>query len=113
MALNSTPENVCGLAAFEDDAVVDWEAMRRVQNEMSHLREHWDLISLFDFSYYDRGLGRYYYTDRALRFGCIHRILPGKGFTVGTIYSRAGARRVLQGTVGQWDRAVVLGEASG
>ena len=31
---------------FEEDAVVDWEAMRHVQHETSHLREHWDLISL-------------------------------------------------------------------
>ncbi|KAL1499121.1 hypothetical protein AB1Y20_013633 [Prymnesium parvum] len=105
----------CGFLVLEDDALVDWAVVRRVVEEMAALREHWDVISVYDPSYYDRGLGRYYYTDRALRFGCLHRILAGKAFTVGMIYSRVGAARVLQAMAGTWTLQydLMLGQVNG
>ncbi|KAL3916307.1 MAG: hypothetical protein SGPRY_006878, partial [Prymnesium sp.] len=115
VTLESTSEKVCGLVVFEDDALVDWEVLSRVTGELARLREHWDMISLHDFDYFDRGLSRFYYTDRAVRFGCLHRILAGKSFSVGMIYSREAARRILRATEGTWDRQydAMLGRLNG
>lgn len=106
------------LLVLEDDAVVNWAAVRRILREIERLRDAWDIVSLFDGAgdKYDSPLGRLYYTDAALRFGCLHRILAGKQYTVGLIYSGAAARAVLDRATSQPWRApydMWLGQMNG
>ena len=102
---------------LEDDAVVDWPTVQRAVRATNWLREPWDLVSLYDRPLYDEGWGRYYYTDRLLRFGCLHRILAGKANSAAILFSRAGASRVVgysSSTAwrpGGWD--LWLGELNG
>jgi len=85
------------LLVLEDDAVVNWPAVKRILREMDRLRDAWDIVSLFDDAgdKYDSPRGRLFYTDAAVRFGCLHRILAGKQYTAGLIYSGAAVRAVL------------------
>ena len=92
-------------------------AVQRAVRATNWLREPWDLVSLYDRPLYDEGWGRYYYTDRLLRFGCLHRILAGKANSAAILFSRAGASRVVgysSSTAwrpGGWD--LWLGELNG